>query len=229
MWVAKQPNVIRSCRYQNVKAEAEGFEPSDRFPGQLLSRKLHSTTLPRLQEQAKNNFYFPPLQVYFWSVTIQVMELANNKEIVWKSPEFEHNQKHPFWFLTVALAALILFIIALWQASYFFAIFIILATGLIFFHGQQEPRLRECRVSERGIRVGGRQFVYADFESFSVFDRPGRIDELILRRKIVFNPFIHIPIDARFVPSVREMLQKRLPETPHEESLLDAFVDWFGF
>jgi hypothetical protein len=152
-----------------------------------------------------------------------------NKEIVWKAPEFEHNEKNPIWFLTVLAAALLLLIIALWQASYFFAIFIILATGLVLFHGRQLPQIRECRVSERGIRVGSRQFVYADFENFSIFDRPGRIDELILRRKILFNPQIHVPVDARFVPSVREMLQKRLPETPYEESVLDAFVDWFGF
>ncbi len=29
-------------------AEREGFEPSDRFPGQQLSRLLHSTALPPL-------------------------------------------------------------------------------------------------------------------------------------------------------------------------------------
>lgn len=156
------------------------------------------------------------------------MELAN-KEIVWKSPEFEHNEKNPLWFLTVLVAALILLIIALWQASYFFAVFIILSTGLIFFYSRQVPQMRECRVSERGIKIGGRQFVYADFENFSVFDRPGRIDELILRRKILFNPLIHVAIDARFVPNVREMLSKRLPEIPHDDTVLDAFVDWFGF
>lgn len=156
------------------------------------------------------------------------MELSN-REIVWKSPEFEHNEKNPLWFLTVLVAALILFVIALWQASYFFAVFIILATGLIFFHGRQLPQLRECRVSERGIKIGGRQFVYADLENFSIFDRPGRIDELILRRKVLFNPLVHVAIDARFVPGVREMLLKRLPEIPHEDTVLDAFVDWFGF
>lgn len=157
------------------------------------------------------------------------MELASNKEIVWKAPEFEHSPKHPLWFLTVLAAALVLFVFALWQASYFFAVFVVLATGLIIFHGRQEPGVRECRVSERGIRIGGRQFVYADFENFSVFDRPGRIDELILRRKIVFNPVVHVPVEGRLVPAIREVLSKRLPEIPYEESLLDAFVDWFGF
>ncbi len=34
---------------KNEIAEAEGFEPSDQFPGRLLSRKPHSTALPRLR------------------------------------------------------------------------------------------------------------------------------------------------------------------------------------
>ena len=32
-----------------VSAEAEGFEPSVRFPGQHISSVLHSTALPRLR------------------------------------------------------------------------------------------------------------------------------------------------------------------------------------
>ena len=44
--------VIRTRRYKIVNAEAGGFEPPDRFPGQHISSVLHSTALPRLHMQA---------------------------------------------------------------------------------------------------------------------------------------------------------------------------------
>ncbi len=51
-----------------AKAEAEGFEPSDRFPSQQLSRLLHSTALPRLLvalPYTKGTFFaYCPLGLY---------------------------------------------------------------------------------------------------------------------------------------------------------------------
>src|SRR3989338_4288260 len=42
-----------------VLAEREGFEPSDRFPGQQLSRLLHSTALAPLRESPLSIPFLP--------------------------------------------------------------------------------------------------------------------------------------------------------------------------
>ena len=57
-WVSHHPIIAPldpkwPCGIEKYDAESEGFEPSDRFPGQQLSRLLHSTALATLPAFSK--------------------------------------------------------------------------------------------------------------------------------------------------------------------------------
>ena len=59
--------------------------------------------------------------------------------------------------------------------------------------------------------------------------RPGHLDEVVLKRKTIVNPTIHIPIDSELAERAREILGVKLPEEEHDESIVDILFDYIGF
>jgi hypothetical protein len=153
------------------------------------------------------------------------------KEIIsWRAAEREHFEKSPGWYLIVGGAALILFIVALWQRNFFFGIFILLAGILVVTLGNRKPAVLEYRVTDKGCDVGrGIFYEFDKLDNFSLRNRPGSLDELILKKKSAFNPFMRIPIDSRTAEKVRIFLVQKLPEIEHPDSFLDLLIDFLGF
>ena len=154
--------------------------------------------------------------------------MAKGKEIIWKAAEYEHQEKKLGWFVLIGAVALTLVVVALLGRNFFFAIFMVLATIMLFASGKRHPPILEFRVNDEGVWIGKMFFEYNRFEEFSLRDRPGRLDEIVLKKKTVVNPHLHIPIDSALAVEVKRMLKEKLPEVEHRESLVDVFAEWFG-
>ena len=157
------------------------------------------------------------------------MEIQKRKEIKWSAPEHEHIEREPKWFFGVGIFALALVIFAIWQKNFFFAFFIVLASILTMFFARRPPKHTNFKIDEKGMTIGNRFYGFRDFEEFAYRDLPGHRDEIILKRKIFFNPIIKIPIDSRTAKGVLEILRGRVKEVDHEETLMELFSDWLGF
>jgi len=157
------------------------------------------------------------------------MEIQRKKEITWHAPEHEHAGHEQNWFIGLGIFSIILILFAIWQKSFFFAFFIVLSTILMMFFAHNEPDHTEFKIDEKGLTIGDKFYNFRDFEEFAYRDFPGRRDELVLKRKIFFNPIIKIPIDERIAKGVLEILRSRVTEIEHEETLVELFSDWLGF
>ena len=151
------------------------------------------------------------------------------KEIQWKAAEYEHFEKDPLWYVGLVVGAIILLLVALWQKNFFFAVFIIIATALVSFFGRRKPRVVEFLIDEKGIHIGNTVHEYDQIESFSIIQRPGYLDELIITKKAALNPHVRIPIDSHLAETAKEFLKERLTEVEHQHSVIDAIADRLGF
>lgn len=148
--------------------------------------------------------------------------------VSWRAAEYELIHKNIVWYMIIGLIATILFVIALWQKNFFFAIFIFIAAAMVFVFARRRPNVLDFEIGENGVRAGTMQWSWDTFADFSVYSRPGRLDEIIFRKTTSFNPYIRIPADAQTASRVRAFLDNRLTEVAYEATTLEIITDWFG-
>ncbi len=157
------------------------------------------------------------------------MEQKPKSEVSWRAAEYEHTHHDSWWFLKIGIAGLIFLAFAIWQKNFFFGVFIVIASAVILTHNKREPNVIDFRVSEKGVRIANQLYEYNEFQHFSVRKRPGKLDEIVFKRKIMFNPFLHIPADSRTIWDAREIIKRKIQEVEHDSSLLDVLLDLIGF
>lgn len=154
--------------------------------------------------------------------------METTQEISWSAAEHEYVEKDARWYLTIGGFSLLLIIVALWQANYFFAVFVAIAGVVLANFGKRRPKVFEFRVTEEGVGVGEKFVTFERLESFTLRERRGSLDELIVKQKTYVNPYLRIPVDGTTATRVRALLATKLPEEDYEVSLLDLFADWLG-
>lgn len=151
-------------------------------------------------------------------------------EITWRAAEYDHFEKSGGWYFIVGGVSLILLIIALWQGNFFFGIFILLAGIMVVTFGNRRPDVLEFGLTQEGCNLGrGNFFNYGQLENFSLRNRPGRLDEIIFKKRTSFNPYVRIPVDSQTAEKIRIFLVQKLPEEEYKDSILDILVDFLGF
>jgi len=148
------------------------------------------------------------------------------EELTWTAAEFEHTAKDSTWYLTIGGLGFVFVLLSLWQKDYFFIFFLVIAFGFLIWNARQHPRVLEFTITAEGVQIDTKLFRYEQFEQFSVRSRPGHLDELVFRKRVAVNPFLHIPIDAALAKKAATTLRAMLPEGEFEESLLDTLTDW---
>ena len=149
--------------------------------------------------------------------------------VEWSAPEHEHLEKDLGWYFFVGMAALVLVIIAFWKSDFFFAVFLILAAGLLMVFGSKEPEIYEFKIDSKGVTVGKKVYHYETLSDFSIRMRAGIPREIVIRKKSSMNPFMHLPAERHIIANAREILETRLPETEFNETFVDIFADFLGF
>lgn len=147
-------------------------------------------------------------------------------ELSWEAPEFDYIEKEPFWFVSVGLFAAVLFLFALWQKNLLFAIFLLVATIVVFIWAKKKPGILTFILNENGLRVGDHDFYpWRDLEYFAILkshEERDALAELIIKRDKKTNPFLKIHIPPDQLNNIRGFLVKFLPEEEYEESFPDA-------
>lgn len=157
------------------------------------------------------------------------MERKTKNEISWRAAEYEHAHRSPNWFLWAGTIALLLLLFAIWQKSFFFAVFVVIASMLVMSFGRREPGIVDFKISDGGIYISKKLYTYDEFEHFAIRKRSGKLDEIVLRRKILMSPFLRILIDSKTAEKAREIMKEKLQEVEHEDSLLEVLSELLGF
>lgn len=139
----------------------------------------------------------------------------------WEMAEFSPITRSPWWYLCVLALGIVLIVLALWQSNFLFAVFVAIATGLVFIWSREETRAIEFAVSRNGVKIGPRLLDWNDLESFAVLTR-GDEGEFILFKKHLISNAVRVPMPDDMRDTIIAALSARLPRIEYEESLPDA-------
>lgn len=148
--------------------------------------------------------------------------------VSWRAAEFEYVERSRGWYVLLGIVAAIFIAASLWQGNVFFALFIALAGVVLVTVSRRKPPVVEFCVDGEGVSIGTRRLQYDDLEGFSFHDRPGRLDQIILKRKSGAVPLVRIPVDSKTAERVQSVLAVYLPPFEHEETITDSITDLFG-
>ncbi len=159
------------------------------------------------------------------------MEKDTKKELLsWRASEYTHHERDATWYWVTGGIAAILLMIAIKQQNFFFGVFILLATTVLFIFYKREPEVVEFSLVESGIHIGKTKFIpYKEIEGFTLRDRPGMLTELIIKKRTRTNPYLRIPTDDNTAIEIKDLLLQKLPEIEYKESVTDTISDLLGF
>ncbi len=156
--------------------------------------------------------------------------MSELKEIFWQSPEFRHQSKDVSWYWLTIIAAAIIFLIAIWQKNFLFAVFVIIAEMMVIFWAGRPPKTIRFKADREGITAGETTFYpYDKLAGFHIHEGGDGVNELILKTRNMLHLHIRILLAEEATKDVRNFLGQRLEEIEYEESLADSISNIIGF
>ena len=151
--------------------------------------------------------------------------------VEWQAPAFRYYLKDVSWYWLSFIIAILLTAFAVWQKNFLFAIFILLAEISVLILARRQPELIKFKVDDKGIAIAGKVYLFSDLENFCFRsdDEDKNFEELILKRKTHFNPYLKIFVDAGVSSAVRGIISQKLTEEAYEDSLLESIFKWLRF
>lgn len=152
--------------------------------------------------------------------------------IRWEAREFDDHERGSSWYYLVGIGAVILVALSLWQENFLFAIFLAIATILLFVWSQKTSPVRVFTLTDKSVQIDSLKTIpYSDIKTFSLKEAPEDSHQglLVLDIKEFFRPNAYIPVPQDKIGSVREELRKRLLEREHVDSLTDELLKILKF
>jgi len=176
--------------------------------------------------------------------------IKTKKEITWQAPAFKYYPKDVSWYWMSFIISILVMAFAIWQKNFLFAVFIFLAEISVLILARRQPELLKFKIDDKGITIIDKTYSFSDLEEFCLRPdneyrdlesasglresvssprKPAMFEELILKRKIHFNPYLKIFVDIRVASQVRNIISQKLTEEAYEDSLLEAIFKWLRF
>ncbi len=155
-------------------------------------------------------------------------------KISWQAPVHEHREHSADWYWAVGIITISLAVAFFIVGNILLSVVLVVGVGTLLVHAKNVPRLLECEISRKGIRVDAKLYPWESLESFWVLEESqiGKIHsgaKILLISKKPLMPHIVIPLDADLTEEVHEALTQMLPEEPQVEPLPDRIMRKLGF
>ena len=147
----------------------------------------------------------------------------------WWTLEHDHIPKEGRWFLYGGIAAVVLAIIGLLMQNYFFVLFVVVASLVVYLYAKRHPQEILCSISAHGVQIGRNVYDFESLHSFWIFYELDGIKHLSLESKKALLPRFSVPLGDADPVTLRRTLIKFVNEVEHEESLADIFARMAGF
>lgn len=150
-----------------------------------------------------------------------VKETSEEELFEWKAQERTPLGKN--WQIGTLVFLILSLIFFLWHKNYFGSI-LILIIFLIFFLPKKEKETY-FSILNGGVRRADELFPYKNLESFWIFDEA---NELYLKTKDSYLPYIVLPLNKESIEEIREVLSSFLPEKEAERNIFDVISRRIG-
>jgi hypothetical protein len=150
--------------------------------------------------------------------------------VLWQAGEFDSGEKERGWHLALVLITVAVVALMILYDNYTAVVLFMILAMVIYIYSKKEPRILDFGVTERGVKVGDRVYVYSELISFWIFyDKKAGRSELSLRSRKALMPYIRIPLGDTNPATVHKALTRFMPEIKQRDSLTDAWARRVGF
>ncbi len=164
---------------------------------------------------------------------------ADSDKVDWRIKEPDSTPKTTEWFWALGILAFALIVFSILLKNYLLTIILALTIFIIYSSKNKKPELINFRLDNDGLYIEHKFYPYDSFKSFWIFPARGgsppavgrgalggeaQIDEeheLALRYKRHLAPLLIVPFYNNDESRIRRILNKYLPESEEQESLID--------
>ena len=151
-----------------------------------------------------------------------------HQTVIWHGYEYEYREKTRDWYWVLIIIAFGLVVAAALFGNYLFAVLIAVASFSLLVHGAQKPSLKEFRVDEKGIKVGGKLYRHENIETFWINEKASP-PELYLEIKRLAFPVITVPLNTGNIAGIKSLLKAKVEEKERAVPVSQKISDYFGF
>lgn len=135
----------------------------------------------------------------------------------WTIQEYDQHDRGLLWYSLAGGVGVIMILYGIFSGNFLFSLIIILAAVIIFLQSHQEPPQVPFRITETGVVINDRMYLYSEFENFYIIYQPPEVKTLFLDTKSAFRPTLRIPLLDMNPVEIRHTLREFLPEDTEKE------------
>ncbi len=146
----------------------------------------------------------------------------------WSAPEYEERDRSPDWFWALGVIIITGALTSIIFSNYFFAVFLLLSGGLVWFFSQKAPEWVNYELTAKGLKIKNRLYPYENIKSFWVpmEDKP----LLFVRTERFFIPAFSMPIEGEDREIIKGIfLDHGVIEEEMKEHPSEKLMDTLGF
>ncbi len=149
------------------------------------------------------------------------------QEIRWRDYEYLHHEKSIDWYWGLGTITVLGVGLSVFFGNTLLAILIGLGGIAVGLFAMRDPKEIEYCITERKILIGNEAHSYSELESFSIDHQHDDI-KLIFVSKKFFLPYIVLTIKEHHPDTIREYLERKLPEANHQEPIIHVIAERIG-
>lgn len=148
--------------------------------------------------------------------------------VTWQGYEYLHFEKSSDWYWILGIIALTGAVVSILLSNLLLAVLIVLAAIVGGLYAGREPKLVECSIDRRGIRIDKTRYEFDSLESFWVETEDAH-PVIVLKSKKTLMPLVLAPLGELHPDQARSILLDYLPEVRHREPFLHKVFEYLGF
>jgi hypothetical protein len=146
------------------------------------------------------------------------------RSVSWTASEFIAHSKTAGWHLLLVIGAAIIAAVVWFLTKDFISSLVIVVGGVaISFYGAHKPQQMQYQLSNHGLIIGRRQFVFSDFKAFSVIPE-GAFSSIALIPTKRFAPLTTLYYDPQDEDSILDILGSFLPLQDRRTDAIDSLM-----
>lgn len=156
----------------------------------------------------------------------QITDQTSIGDIVleWTFPEYEKYSRSRRWYIIIGIVGAFFILYGMLTGNFLFSLIIALTGIILFLQQHQTPAEIPFAITDLGVIVSNRLYLYRELESFYIVYQPPEIKTLFLETKSVIRPLLRIPLQEQDPVEVRFSLLEFMTEDSEkeEEPMSDA-------
>lgn len=154
----------------------------------------------------------------------------NTKLIEWTIQEYEQREKSTDWYWGVGIIGVAGVVLSAVFGNFLLAVLIFISGLLLIVFSGKQPEMVAVEISEQGIGVQNKLFLYHNIKSFWILDYGDNISKLVLNIDRMVNPIVSLPIHPEIpLEELRDVLLEFVTEEEMDEPVGDKISDAIGF